>query len=448
MSTILVVDDDMALCRSLELQLRIDKHETVCACDVSSGLNELEASAPDLVLLDMNLPDEKGLAALPRFLAGRSKPTVVLMTADTDNIVAVDAMRAGAFDYLRKPFKRDELYRMVQRVSAQRKIEERAVPAGSGEEGEKALPQMIGNHPRIIAIHKTIGLLARSRVTVLIQGESGTGKELAARILHEAGAAGKPFVPINCSAVVQTLLESEFFGHEKGAFTSADKLKIGKLEYAEDGTVFLDEIGDMPVDLQGKLLRVLQEEEFVRVGGLNPIPLRARIVAATNKDLNALVKEGEFRKDLYYRLAVSPLRLPPLRDRREDIPLLAGELLRRIGRRLRLPVPAFSDEAMQLLIGGEWPGNVRELENVLTRAVALSNDAVLSGEYIAQCLQAGEEADAQWAGGGATLAEAESRHIARTLAEVGWNITQAARVLEISPTTLRKKIQDYDIKRA
>jgi two-component system response regulator AtoC len=307
---------------------------------------------------------------------------------------------------------------------------------------------MVGSHPKMIELLKHIGLLSRSRVTVLIQGESGTGKELVARILHESSAPGMPFVAMNCSAFVPTLLESELFGYEKGAFTGADRTKIGKMEFAGSGTVFLDEIGDMPLDLQSKLLRVLQEEEFVRVGGLETIPLKARVVAATHRDMQRMVEEGRFRQDLFYRLNVSTLTIPPLRERREDIPLLVESLLARISAKLHCDLPSVSEAAMRRMIDYDWPGNVRELENVLTRAVAFSRDnRILAEDIVWQQTTAAVPAAAPPAATPATLAEAEKEHIEKTLARHDWNITHTARELAISPTTLRKKINDFDIRK-
>ncbi|ADH85466.1 sigma-54-dependent transcriptional regulator [Desulfurivibrio alkaliphilus] len=439
---ILIIDDDQALGRSLQIQLGMQQHETRCALAAERGLSEARAFAPDLIFLDVNLPDYSGLKALSALLAGPGSPTVVVITGESDNTAVVEAMHGGAFDFLRKPLDLDEVRQVIKRVTHLRA----AAPAAADQEEaltESPAPEMIGNHPAIIALHKQIGLLARSRVTVLIEGESGTGKELAARILHQAAAPEQPFVAVNCSAVVATLLESEFFGHEKGAFTGADQTKIGKLEYAAGGSIFLDEIGDMPLDLQAKLLRVLQEEEFTRVGGLETLPLKARIIAATHCDLPRLVQEGRFREDLWYRLSVSTIRLPPLRDRRSDIPLLTEVLLTRITQRLQCRRPRLSGSALRKLQAHNWPGNIRELENVLTRAVALSVDPVL----VADDLQleppaAGRPESKEEL---LSLAAAEKRHVERTLAAVDWNISQAARRLAVSPTTLRKKIRDYQL---
>lgn len=442
---VLIVDDDQALCRSLQIQLGLKSHDVLCSFAVDPGVAEAHDFAPEIVLLDLNLPDHGGLEALPQFLALSCLPTVIIMTGESDNNAAVEAMCNGAFDYLRKPLDFEEIAALVERVKRHRCKGggEKSVPlmpeAGHGQ------PEMIGAHSKVIELHKTIGLLSRSRVTALIYGESGTGKELAARILHEAGSPGKPFVAVNCSAVVSTLLESEFFGHEKGAFTGADRLKIGKLEYAESGTVFLDEIGDMPMELQGKLLRVLQEEEFVRVGGLDPIPLAARVVAATHCNLEQLVREGRFRQDLYYRLSVSTLQLPSLRERRQDIPLLVDALLDKIAVRFQCGKPVLDKGAVEKLIAYDWPGNVRELENVLTRSVVLATDTILAADDLRLMSSGAGSGGGRAVAEPVTLAEAERLHVEKTLTGLQWNITRSARQLAISPTTLRKKISDYNI---
>ncbi|MCL7486710.1 MAG: sigma-54 dependent transcriptional regulator [Desulfobulbaceae bacterium] len=446
MSRILIIDDDLALCRSLELQLKLHNHEADCACDVTEGLALASSIAPDLMLLDINLPGQDGLSALPDFIQQNPQMPVVIMTGEPGNQLVVEAMHNGAVDYLRKPFELNSLLDVLNTFAGQKGSGHHALePAEEPAAGDTAV-EMIGAHPLMTAIHKTIGLLSRSRVTVLIHGESGTGKELAARILHQASTPGQPFVGVNCSAVVPTLLESEFFGHEKGAFTGADRVKIGKLEYAGEGTVFLDEIGDMPQDLQGKLLRVLQEEEFVRVGGLKPIPLKARIVAATHCDLEQLTRTGRFRQDLFYRLAVSTIELPSLRKRREDIPMIAEFLLRRINRKLHHPLTAISQEALDYLSTGDWPGNVRELENVLTRAVALAKTSILSREDLGHSPRAACEMES--AAQSLSLVDAQKHHIQRILTMNRWNITHSARILQISPTTLRKKIADFQLKPA
>lgn len=446
MSDILIIDDDKALCRSLQIQLQAESHTVHLVHTVNDGIHYVAgASRPDLVLLDVHLPDGSGLARLPDLLSENPDLCIVIMTGDFDNKAVVDAMRNGAFDYLRKPLDLNDLFDMVTKVESRKKKEGGAAQKKE-EVSSPSFGDMIGSDPQIIDLLKQIGLLSRNKVTALIRGESGTGKELTARILHEASAPGKPFVAINCAAVVPTLLESELFGYDKGAFTGAEKTKIGKMEYAGEGTLFLDEIGDMHLDLQSKLLRVLQEEEFVRVGGLDPIPLKARIVAATHTDLEAMVEEKRFRQDLFYRLNVSTLTIPPLRERRQDIHLLVESLLGKISRKLGTVEVSASRGALDKMIGYDWPGNVRELENVLTRAVALSRDGQIFAE------------DIQWQQGRnsmketqqepvVTLADAEKEHIARILEQNDWNITHSAQKLAISPTTLRKKITAYHIEK-
>ncbi|MEN8142070.1 MAG: sigma-54 dependent transcriptional regulator [Thermodesulfobacteriota bacterium] len=441
MSSILIVDDDQALCRTLELQLEIAGHEVKTAYKVSSGLTTAAEMNAKIVLLDVNLPDMDGVIALPDFLAINGVTAVIIMTAAMDNVIVVESMRAGAFDYLRKPINLEDLLALVEKAGEVHGSENRPIVEG----GAVREHDMVGMHPTILEVHKMLGLLSRSRVTVLILGETGTGKEMAARILHEADSGDKPFVAINCSSVVPTLLESELFGHEKGAFTGADQTKIGQLEFAEDGTLFLDEIGDMPVDLQAKLLRVLQEDEFVRVGGLEPIKLKARIVAATHRDMFNLIDQGKFREDLYYRLTVATVNLPPLREHRSDIVLLVPYLLNKIGEKMNCHVPKVDDEGMQQLINYDWPGNIRELENVLIRAVALAKgNGILTCESI-NLPEPHKIKPTAITNAPITLADAEKLHIEKMLLGNDWNISKTARRLDISPTTLRKKISDYNL---
>lgn len=440
---ILIVDDDEALCRSLRVPLVLQKHEVELAFSSQEALAGLAEFVPEVIFLDINLPDQSGLAVLPSFVEAPCAPSVIIMTGESDNLIAVQAMRQGAFDYLRKPLDLDDIYAMLDRVAVNRCQHNKAAESNVSLVVDDEQANIVGTHPDIIELHKNIGLLSRSKVTVLIQGESGTGKELAARILHDASDPSLPFVDINCSAVVPTLLESEFFGHEKGAFTGAEQTKIGKLEYAGQGTVFFDEIGDMPLDLQGKLLRVLQEGQFVRVGGLAPIEFKARFISASHWDLEQLVAEGKFRQDLFYRVAVTTLYLPPLRQRLTDIPLLVSALMERICRQFDCPPLSLTDEAIAKLMGYSWPGNVRELENVLTRSIALATENLLGSNDI--CLESDPRTHPSKQQPPVTLAEAEKCHVQRTLDQLRWNISKTARQLAISPTTLRKKIADYKL---
>lgn len=445
MIKILIIDDDLALARSLEIQLKAEGHGVAVAHNVSDGMHRLQEVEPDLVLLDLNLPDEHGLKALPAILDSQPGVIVVIMTGNTENTEAVAAMRDGAYDYLRKPLDLDELLDMAAKVEALK--DKGKGPAEQEETHPKTLPlEMVGSDRKIIDIHKQIGRLARSRITVLVKGESGTGKELVARILHEASAPDQPFVAINCSAFVSTLLESELFGYEKGAFTGAEQAKVGKLEFAGQGTVFLDEIGDMSLDLQSKLLRVLQEDEFVPVGGLRARPVQARIVTATHRNLEEMVDKGTFRRDLFYRLNVVSIEVPPLRERRADIDALTEHLLIKIAGKMGRPAPTLSTAARQKLRAWNWPGNVRELENTLTRAMVLAHGNDIDADDLVMGQADKKQQSLRPVGG--TLAAVEKMHISQVLAEHNWNITHSANALDISPTTLRKKITDYQLKRA
>ena len=449
MSKIFIIDDDVALCRSLEIQLAAEGHEAAWANTAAEGLAALTQYQPDLVLLDLVLPGASGLEIL-RALARRdpARP-VAMITGQQDMQATIEAMRAGAFDYLRKPFDFEDLLLLIEkahhvaRAAAAQRDTLPVVPAA--EATAESSREIVGADRRIVEVIKQIGLLSQSRITVLIEGESGTGKELVARALHDAATPQKPFVAVNCSAVVPTLPESEFFGHEKGAFTGAAERKIGKLEFAAAGTLFLDEIGDMSPELQAKMLRVLENREFERVGGLQSIPFKARVIAATHRDLEDMVRRGAFRQDLYYRLAVSRIPVPPLRERRGDIPLLVGYFLSRAaaalppGRR----VAAIEEDALRRLQLYDWPGNVRELQNVLSRAIALARGPVLTADDLAfmQAPQGPPEpADI------VPLEQAERLHIEKALLATGWNITQTAKALRISPTTLRKKIADSHLR--
>ena len=444
MNRILIIDDDRALCRSLEIQLTQEGHRVESAHSGGDGLRKIADFDPGLVLLDVHLPDMDGLDLLQKIQQARSQLPVVIITGRQEMKVAIEAMRRGAFDYLRKPFDLDEIFILLEKAARLEKTS-RTVESASVTLSEEPA-EIVGSSRPVIELMKQIGLLARSRVTVLIEGESGTGKELVARALHEASSAGKPFVAINCSAVVPTLLESELFGHEKGAFTGADNRKTGRLEHAGEGTVFLDEIGDMPLALQAKILRVLQERSFERVGGLEQIDCRARIIAATNRDLDKLVAEGAFREDLFYRLAVSRLRVPALRERREDIPTLALHLLARIGHKIHRPLAGIDPLVMKQFEIYDWPGNVRELENVLTRAAALARGSVITAVELG--LRPSSDAKAGPAPKQIRpLRDVENEYIRLSLEATGWNITKTARLLEISPTTLRKKIEDYSLHR-
>jgi DNA-binding NtrC family response regulator len=441
-SEILIIDDDVSLCRSLQIQLKRQGHGVRLAHSGREGAERADSGDLDLVLLDLGLPDEDGIDTLHRIVAERPELPVVVVTARQDMGATVTAMRDGAFDYVRKPFEMVDVLLVLEKIERLRRDSDHKPTTFASQPASPH--EIVGSSKSMVQVVKQIGLLSRTQVTVLLQGESGTGKELVARALHDAGGSSKPFVAVNCSAVVPTLFESELFGHEKGAFTGADARRVGRLEQSGEGTLFLDEIADMPLDLQAKLLRVLQERTFERVGGHDPVPFRARVVAATNRDLGAMVEDGTFREDLFFRLAVSPLEVPPLRQRREDIPAIAMHLLKRRSSELHSDVSAIDEDAVRLLSQYEWPGNVRELENAVTRAIALARGTTLLAADFA-FLGASGDAAADSAASIGPLWQAEKRAIERTLAHTGGNITRAAEILEISRTTLRKKISDYDV---
>lgn len=441
---ILIIDDDRALCRSLQIHLGRLDHVVDAVHDGEGGLERLTANSYDLTFVDLDLPDTTGLDILRSLKETGSPILSVMITGIQDAQSTIDAIRLGAFDYIRKPLDLDAIVLTLE------KAEQHRAQAGTRdvqplpEEGSREPHEMIGSHPAIIEILKQVALVSESNVPVLIQGESGTGKELVARAIHQTGRRGMPFIAVNCSAVVPTLLESELFGHVRGAFTGADTDKTGKLQAARDGTVFFDEIGDMSYDLQAKLLRVLQEREFEPVGSTTTIGFRARVVAATHRDLKALVAGGDFREDLYYRLAVSTFLVPPLRDRASDIPMLVERMLYRISRELHKSVHQIDKLALACCMAYDWPGNIRELSNVLTRAVLLTRGPVITEELIARAM--GMPAPVRSAPADQkTLRGAERDFVYRSLLANDWNISRTSEILDISRVTLRKKIEDYGL---
>ena len=424
----------------------------------------------DLAVLDIKMPGITGLELLSKFQEECPQALIVIMTAESSMKNAVEAMKRGAYDYLTKPFDLDALDAIIFKAQKASKVSaEVSVLKQEIKDHYQLERTIIGQSQPMQKIYKTLGKIAPSDITILIYGESGTGKELIARAIHfNSPRLGKPFIALNCAAIPRELLESELFGHEKGAFTGATERKIGKFEQANDGTIFLDEIGDMPLELQAKLLRVLQEKEVTRTGGNTTIKINTRIVAATNQDLKSKVQQKEFREDLYYRLNVVPLELPALRDRREDIPNLADYFLAKAHQEYASPANGFAKEAMDLLCSYDWPGNVRELENAIQRASLLSPDALLnatdfpdltSGQgsnsngtsleaLITQKLQSSltqidlQDMDNLYE---MVLHQMERPLINIVLEKTRGNQVKAAEVLGINRNTLRKKIQTLNI---
>ena len=397
----------------------------------------------------MRLPDASGIDLIPELKKRAAEAPVLMITAHHDMATTILAMKAGAFDYIHKPIDIQAFD-----VALDRALEVRRLSRGTdylSVEGGRSfdMDDIVGTSPPMQQLFKDVGRVANSRATVLIQGESGTGKELIARVIHSYSAPQKPFIGINCSAIVDTLLESELFGHEKGAFTGAVQAKPGKFELAEDGSIFLDEIGELSQNLQAKLLRVLQEREVERVGGVRRIAIRARILAATNRDLGGEVRAGRFREDLYQRLKVVTLRLPSLRERLEDVPLLVEHLLVKINQRLHKNLRRVPREVIEKLQRRPWPGNVRELENVLTRAAVLSQGDMLLEEHLVDpgitARQDGPVLPPAVNDRIATLDEVERDHIVRVWALTKGHKGKTCQMLGISRPTLERKLKKYAI---
>jgi DNA-binding NtrC family response regulator len=438
--SVLVVDDDPLIRGSLVSVLSDDGADVRVAPSAEEALSLLEQGVPDLVLSDVRMPGLDGLALLKLLRERAPAVDVILMTAFDDMPTVVTAMREGAVEFLVKPLDLHDLRRVLQKVFEDRRTRERARRAAEQEAAPYRLDQLVGHDPRMIEIYKLIGQLAANRTNVLIRGESGTGKELIARAIHYNSAdAPEPFVPVNCAALPETLLESELFGHVRGAFTGAVANRRGRFALAGRGTIFLDEIGDTSPEFQAKLLRVLEEREFYPVGAERPEQTQARVIAATHRNLEERVADGRFRQDLYYRLRVLEVRLPPLRERREDIPDLADHLIRRASTALaRTQPPVLSREARDALARRDWPGNVRELDNCLTRAVVLATGDVIRPEHLAV-----DSANAPVPGPVPTLAEVERQHVIHVLELTGGHKARAAAMLGVSRPRLNRLLQVY-----
>jgi len=380
MSKILVIDDDRSICESLKLYLTEEGHEASTASTGTEGLNKFVETQPDVVILDIRLPDIDGFTVLEDLREDDEKVKVIMITAHHNMDTTIKAMKEGAFDYIHKPINVDELDIAIRKALNTIGLEKKISGLLMEPSRDFKVGDIIGTGNEMKEVFKTIGVASQNKATILIQGESGTGKELIAKVIHYNTSRDEPYIAVNCSAIVETLLESELFGHEKGSFTGAIARKQGKFELARYGTVFLDEISEMSINLQAKLLRVLQEMEFERVGGKDSVKVNARIIAATNKNLRTLVKEGKFRDDLFYRVNIVSIHIPPLRERREDIEPLVKYLLNKINRELHKRIAGISDKMMDTFLKYGWPGNVRELENLLVRAAVVSKGQILGKE--------------------------------------------------------------------
>jgi DNA-binding NtrC family response regulator len=443
---ILVIDDDESIRKTLTNYLKKLNFNVYSASNGSEGIEIAQKEIPDLVVTDIKMPKADGFEVLKKIKEIDTHTHVIMITAFDDMSSTVKAMQQGAYDYIEKPLEIDKLKITINRALENKKMSEQLASFISVETEEyQSENTLIGKAPVMKDVYKKIGQTTTSRVTVLIEGESGTGKELVARAIHYSGITkDKPFVPVNCTALTESLLESELFGHVKGAFTGSIRDKKGKFELAGEGTIFLDEISEISPNLQVQLLRVLQQKEFERVGGETFIPMKARIIAATNKDLNQLVREGKFREDLYFRLKVVSINLPPLRERLEDVPFLVSHFLAKINNELHKNVSKVPEDVMDMLKNHYWVGNVRELENTLMQAVVLSSDDILNKENILlRKPEPGEikKDEAQFI----TLAESEKNHIKKVLDAVQWDKNKAHKILGISLPTLYSKIENYKL---
>jgi two-component system response regulator AtoC len=456
--TILIVDDEKSIRWSLGEALKEEGYRVIEAESGEEGLRRFSDQAPHLVLVDYKLPGQNGLQVLKKVKKVDPEVTVIVMTAYGEVEMAVEAMRAGAYDFILKPFNLEKMKVTIRNGLENSRLRGELAYHRSRQRADGAFQNFLGKSPSMQEVFEKIRKIGESKAsTILIQGESGTGKELVARSIHEASRASGPFMEINCAALPETLLESELFGYEKGAFTDAKARKKGLVELAEDGTLFLDEIGEMGVTLQARLLRVLENKTFRRVGGVVDLRVNTRIVAATNRDLQDAIRSGSFRSDLYYRLQVIPVGLPPLRERPEDIPVLANHFIQHFNRELGKNVKKLGKEVRQVLQAYSWPGNVRELRNLIERALLLEAHEEVRVEHLPAEVRGGLEeprgmawaAGASAGGGGSparvprSLREAEEVQIRRILTETNNNKSRAAAILGISRQTLREKIKSY-----
>ena len=458
MPSILVVDDELSMREFLKILLEKEGYGVSSAADAAHAIDQIKSAGFDLIISDIKMPGMGGLTLLEKIKEIDNSLPVIMITAYASPENAVVAMKSGAFDYITKPFKVDEIIKIIKS----------AISSGAPAVGDKvsadteSFEGIIGNSPEMLKIYNLITRIGPTPASVLIYGDSGTGKELVAQAIHnQSQVHKKPFVPITCSAIPESLLESELFGHIKGAFTGAINNKMGLFELADGGSVFLDEIGELTPLIQTKLLRVLQERELKRVGGTDTIKVNVRIIAATNKDLEEEIMAGRFREDLFYRLAVVPLRVPPLRERKKDVPLLVNHFLKKYSEKMGKDVQEISSYAMKVLMEYDYPGNVRELENIIERGVALESSNIILPESLTlstykkegipvepsqSFLSVESEEELYSQGLDDTMARLEKEMIEHALTKTDNSKIRAAELLKVSFRSLRYKVQKYDIK--
>ena len=441
---ILIVDDEANARAALSEILREEGYTTETAADGFKALGKLEEFLPDVVLTDLKMPGLDGIGLMEKAQATRSEATFVVMTAFGSIESAVEAVKKGAYNYLTKPLDFQVLAVVVERAVERARLMQENSRLRERLRERNAFGHVIATHPSMVKLLRLVEQVAPGRASVLIQGETGTGKELIAEMIHRASPRAKaPLVRLNCAALSESLLESELFGHEKGSFTGAVARREGRFEQAGGGTVFLDEVSEIPLATQVKLLRFLQERTFERVGGNETLKVDVRILAATNRDLKQRIAEGLFREDLYYRLNVVTLEIPPLRERAGDIPELASFFLRRYAQENGKRVDSFSDEALRALASYGWPGNVRELENAIERAVVLCESARIEARHLPVSIHAGTPPDVMPPVPGTTIYDLERYAILRTLESCKGSTSKAATILGISPRKIQYKLHEY-----
>jgi len=442
---ILIVDDDEMYRQTHSLILEQKGYRTTTAVDGADGLKKFKADTFQIVFVDYRMPDMDGLEFLRQVRVLDQKAAVVLITAFASVENAVEAIKLGAFDYLDKPASQEKLLGLVEKIIQRQRLlggpqrKRTSLYLGEGEE------KIVGESPQMLEIFDIIAKIAPTDSTVLILGDSGTGKEVIAKAIH-ANSMRKdgPFFTMDCGTLVESLVESELFGHVKGSFTGAEATKHGAFELADKGTFFFDEIGNISPNVQAKVLRAIQEKEIRKVGGTETVSVDVRVIAATNLDLYAAVQQGQFREDLYYRLSVIPIYLPPLRERREDIPLLINHFITKLGRKKTgTPVHGLSDHALEALLAYKWPGNIRELGNVIERAIVIEEDSIIHWSSLPAHIRSQAESKSDEL---TSLKEMEKAYIDKVLRHTKYNISQAARILKIDRKTLYDKMKKYDLK--
>lgn len=454
MGQIAIIDDDDQIRFMLKQVIELDSHTVHEADTAKRGLKMLAEYQPDVLFLDINLPDAYGLDLLGNIHHDYPFMPIIMVTAEATIDKTIEALKTGAFDFLPKPFDMAKLQVMIKNAIAHHALEKENFQLRN-QLGTHISDRLIGESEPMRQVKTLIDRAKDTQVTVCISGESGTGKEQIAREIHFTSLRkDKPFVAVNCAAIPETLIESELFGHERGSFTGAEEQVAGKFEQANGGTIFLDEIGDMPLTVQAKLLRVLQEKEIIRVGGREPIPISLRVISATNRDLKRLVAANNFREDLYYRLSVFPLQVAPLRDRKEDIPLLTASCLKKFQTQLGTGEKNVSRRAMEALLAYQWPGNIRELENALQRSMVLAQTATIELEDLPAELQTlptrspgAESGNLELSEGILPFEDYEKQVILKVLQKLNGNISKAAQALKLDRTTLHRKIKRYNLEK-